>query len=182
MVMDDVDPGANLVLTMGPSDVMGRGKTPVIAEGRVPSLWIADVCIPGDGEIRKAAAAKVRTVRTRNSEHVRSDVDTEVRGLTVFTHASKADIAVDDEVRRKGQYVAHGDQLYERMEVTQSTITCTVSNRLAQTGFTMKHRLHGAIFCKQGVFASADPIDLAIKIVTGEALRSRTEKVGSLAG
>src|SRR5712664_1539654 len=67
------------------------------------------------------------------------------------------------------------------MEVTESTVTGAVSNRLSKTRLTMKHRLHGAILGKDAVPRGTVPIHLAVKVVAIQTLRSRFEIVSRVA-
>src|SRR6266581_7066471 len=77
--------------------------------------------------------------------------------------------------------MAHGNELHQRMEVTQSPIAGAVSNGLAEAGLPVKHGLHGAVFGKDAVFGSSVPIDLAVKVVASQALRGRFEIVSCVA-
>src|SRR6266566_200340 len=182
VVMDDVRSGADLVLAVGPPDVVVAGEAPVVAERGVPSFGVTNVRVTCNREVWKAAAAQVRRIISPgNPQHVRSDVCTKVRSLPVLAHASKADVPIDDKGRRQSQCVTHGDQLYERMEVTESTVTGAVSNRLAKTRLTVKHRLHGAVLGKDAVPGRPVPIHLAVKVVAIQTLRSRFEIVSRVA-
>ena len=42
VVVNDVCASTDLVLAMGPADVVRAGEAPVVAEGGVPSLWVAN--------------------------------------------------------------------------------------------------------------------------------------------
>src|SRR6266480_371901 len=42
VVVNDVRASTDLVLAMGPADVVRAGEAPVVAEGGVPSLWVAN--------------------------------------------------------------------------------------------------------------------------------------------
>src|SRR5882762_9881201 len=77
--------------------------------------------------------------------------------------------------------MTHGDELHKIMEVTKAAVTSTVSNGLAQTGLTVKHRLHGAVLGKDAVPRGAVPIHLAVKVVAVQFLGSRLEIVSRVA-
>src|SRR6267378_6075270 len=182
-MVDDVRPGANLVFAMRPADVVRGGEAPVIAESGVPSLRVAEIGVARNREEGDAAAAQVRAVvGTGNPQHVRPNIRAKVRRLAVLAHACKADVAVDHKVGRKSQGVPHGHELHKRVEVTESAVTGTVSNGLAQAGLTVKHRLHGAVLGKDAVPGGAVPVHLAVKVVAIQFLSSRLEIVGVVAG
>ena len=171
VVMDDVRSGADLVLAMGPSNVVVADEAPVVPVSGIPSLGVAEIGVARDGEERYTAASQVvRIVGTRNPEHAQSNVCAKVRCLPVLAHTSKADIAVDDQSGRQGQSVTHGDELHKIMKVAKPAVTITVANGLAQTGLTVKHRLHGAVFGEDSVLGSAIPVHLAVKVVAVQAL------------
>src|SRR5437879_990640 len=98
MVMNEVDPGADLVLAMGPSHIVGSRETPVIAVGWIPSLRIANRCVTGNDKRRETAAAKIGTVIcARNAQDIRPDILSKIRSLAILAHAGKTYVTVDDE-------------------------------------------------------------------------------------
>src|SRR6267378_3663155 len=78
--------------------------------------------------------------------------------------------------------MTHGDELHKIMEVTKSAVAGTVSNGVAQAGLTVKHRLHGAVLCKDAVPGGAVPIHLGVKVVAIQFLCSRLGIVVRVAG
>ena len=62
MVMDNVDSGADLMLTVGPSHVVRGREAPIVTERGIPSLRIAHIRIAGNRKVRKTAAAQIRAV------------------------------------------------------------------------------------------------------------------------
>src|SRR5229473_7247345 len=78
--------------------------------------------------------------------------------------------------------MTHGDKLHKIMKVTKPAVAGAVSNGLAQAGFTVKHRLHGAVLGKGAVPGGAVPVHLAVKVVAIQFLCSRLEIVGVVAG
>ena len=173
VMVDDVGPDAGLVLAMRPPEVVRTGEAPIVAESGVPSLGIANIGKTRNGEEGHTTTAQVRRIiGTRNPQHVETDVLAEVWGLAELAHASKAYVTVKDQVGREGQGVADCDQLHKRMKVTESAVTGTIANGIAQARHTVKHRLHGAVLGKKAVLGGAVPVNLRVEIVTIQTLRS----------
>src|SRR6266567_3624701 len=172
MVMNDIDPGANLVFALGPPHIVGSGEAPVIAECRIPALGIPNVCETGNSEEREPAAAQVRTVvGSWKAQHIRADVSSVIRSLAVFAHARKANVSVYHQGRRKRERVADRNKLHKRMEIAQAAVACAVANRLTQTRHAMKYGLHSAVLDEDAVIRGAIPINFAIEVVAIQALR-----------
>ena len=115
--MDDVRSGAHLMLAMGPPDIVVASEAPVVAEGRVPSLRVAKIRIPGDREERYAAVPNVvRIVGAGKPQHSQPDIGSKVGSLPILAHARKADITVNHKGGRQRQGMPNGDELNERME------------------------------------------------------------------
>src|SRR5215469_5698328 len=171
MMMNDVRPRADLVLTLGPAHIVGAGKAPVIAECWIPTLWVPNVRKTGNGEVRVPAA-----------KHVRTDVRSVIRGLAIFAHPRKAHVAVNDKGRRECQRVTNRNQLHMGMKVAQTAIASTVTNGLAQTRHAMKHGFHGAVLYEDAVIRGAIPIDLGIDVIPIELLCGLEEIIVDVSG
>src|ERR1700730_1856797 len=117
MMVDDVYASADLVLAMRPPNVMRTGKAPVVAVCGIPAFGVANI---GEARNRKegyATAAQVGAVVSPGKpQNIRSYVRTKIRGLAIFAHPRKTHVAVDHERRRKGQGVAHCDELDKFMK------------------------------------------------------------------
>src|ERR1700724_310837 len=100
MVVDNVASKAKLMLAMRPPEVVGTGEAPVMAEGRIPILRVANVGKTGNAKERKAAVAHVIGIVGARNTNVKADVLAEVRSLAIFAHASKPYVTVNDEIRR----------------------------------------------------------------------------------
>src|SRR5207248_9579547 len=88
MVVDDIGPSADLVLTLGPPHIVRTGEAPVIAECWIPAFRVANIRETGNGKEGETAAAQVRTViGSAKTEHIRPDISSIIRGLSVFAHA-----------------------------------------------------------------------------------------------
>src|SRR6266705_3747196 len=121
--MNDIDPGANLVLALGPAHIVGSGKAPVVAECWVPALGVAYIGETGNRKQREPAAAQVRTVvGSWKAQHIRADVSSVIRSLAVFAHARKANVSDYHQGRRKRERVADRNKLNKRMEIAQAAV------------------------------------------------------------
>src|SRR5712664_3302712 len=68
------------------------------------------------------------------------------------------------------------------MEVTKSAVTGTISNGVAQTWLTVKHRFHSTVLGKDTVPSRPVPIHLGVKVVAIQFLCSRLGIVVGVAG
>ena len=74
------------------------------------------------------------------------------------------------------------DELHKRMEIAQAAVASAVANRLSKARHTMKFRLHSAVLDENAVIGGPIPINLAIEVVSIQALGSRKKVVVDIAG
>src|SRR5690349_9524660 len=97
VVVNDVCSGGDLVLAVGPADVVRTGEAPVIAISGVPTLGVAEISVVRC-EVRYTAVTLVGgIVGARKTQNIESDIGTKVGSLTVLAHACKTDVPVHDE-------------------------------------------------------------------------------------
>src|SRR6266568_8838722 len=95
--MNNVRAGVNLMLAMGPANIVVAGEAPIVPKSGVPTLGIAKIGVARNVKIGEAAVPQVvRIVGARNPEHSQSDVCAEVRCLAKLAHACKAHVPVND--------------------------------------------------------------------------------------
>src|SRR5205814_5123009 len=112
----------------------------------IPAFRVANIRETGNGKEGETAAAQVRTViGSAKTEHIRPDISSIIRGLSVFAHARKADVSVYYKSGGKSERMAHRNELHKRMEIAQAAVASAVANRLSKARHTMKFRLHSAV-------------------------------------
>ena len=103
VMVHDVGTRADLVLSMGPSDVVGAREAPVVAISGIPSLGVAYIGEPRNSEKWESAASQVRSiVGAGEPQHIRPNVLANVGRLAILAHARKTHVAVDDKIGREG--------------------------------------------------------------------------------